>query len=612
MKILFTIILFAMSIVSYGQSEELLHETKVIHPKIEKARALIQSGNTEKAISLLNKTYSKTNDASIATELVNLYYRQNNDDKAVEWAKKSALNKSLDKNDVILFARLLIQKGDYKKALDHCLNYALLKNDSKGIADIAYACENLIASEKRSVLFNISTMPFNTNGEEVGITNYRNKYVMASNGLSDNGRFDFYTLQQDYNKWRYPEVLLRTPNTKINRTSLSYSLDGNYVYFSTYDNLTEKEKKKLNGSSPEFRIYFGISQGNEWVKTDIFPYQKEGFSYKDPAIHPEGKLLVFSSNQNSKDNFDLFFSVFEKNQWSKPELLSKHVNTNADEVKPYFSEDGSLYFSSNNKLGFGGFDIYKTHQSNGVWIRPDILPPPLNSKYDDMSIAFHYGRPGGFLVSNRNGNYDIFAFEDFNLKMSVSVMSKEDGALLPYSVVQLFQNDILLDEKLTGKDGDVTFQVASGNTYKISASKEGYEDVIKEVAASNKTNGGEFFVNTQLVKDKSYAIANPSQEVNFNNQNFIEITAQFVTPNNKPISRTSFKMINVNSGRMKILQTDDEGKFEQSLYIGNDYKLVIEYNNQTFEKYYSTKDRKVGKQDLLFILDQAVDESKVD
>ncbi|MEZ5006862.1 MAG: CDC27 family protein [Chitinophagales bacterium] len=601
-----------MSIISYGQSEELLQETKVIHPKIEKARALIQSGNTEKAISLLNKTYSKTNDASIATELVNIYYRQNNGEKAAEWAKKSALNESLDKNDVILFARLLIQKGSYKKALDHCLNYALLKNDPKGIADIAYACENLIASEKSSVLFNVSTVPFNTNGEEVGITNYRNNYVMASNGLSDNNRFDFYTLQQDYNKWRYPEVLLRTPNAKINRTSLSYSLDGNYVYFSTYDNLSEKEKKKLNGASPEFRIYFGISQGNEWVETDVFPYQEEGFSYKDPAIHPEGKLLVFSSNQNSKDNFDLFYSIFENHQWSKPKALSNYVNTDADEVKPYFAEDGSLYFSSNNKLGFGGFDIYKTKQSNGVWIRPDILPPPLNSHFDDMSIVFHYGRPGGFLVSNRSGNYDIFAFEDFNLKMSVSVMSKEDGALLPYSVVQLFQNDILLEEKLTGKDGDVTFQVASGNTYKILVSKEGYIDVNKEVAASNKTNGGEFFVNAQLIKDKSYAIANPSQEVNFNNQNFIEVTAQFVTPNNQPVTRTSFKMINVNSGRMKIIQTDGEGKFAQSLYIGNDYKLVIEYNNQTFEKYYSTKDMKAGKQDLLFILDQAVNESKID
>lgn len=615
MKFHFLIVFYALTVAVYGQSKTLiadptnsksteLHSGEVVNPKIIKARSLILTGKTEKAIALLNKTYSKSKDPAFAKELAAIYNQKNQSNKAMEWANKAALKESLIKDDVQLYAKLLMQQGDYQTALDHCLHYALLKNDSKGIAEIAYACENLIVVEKQSVLFKLNTVPFNTSADEVSITNYRNGFVMATNGLSENARFDFYKLQQDYNKWRYPEVLLRTPDAKINRTSLSYTIDGNYVYYTTYDFLTEKEMKKLNGASPKFSIYSGISLGNEWVEVQAFPFQIEGFSYKDPAIHPNGKMLVFSSDQNQKDNFDLYISILEQNEWSYPQSLGSNVNTDKDEVKPYFAEDGTLYFSSNNPLGFGGFDLYKTKRTTeNIWIKPDILPSPLNSTYDDMSIIFHYGRPGGYLVSNRNGNYDIYQFEDFNLKMSVSVMSKENGTLLPYAVVKLWKENVLIEEKLTGKNGDVSFQVANGNSYTIEVIKEGFQDFSKKVSAADEQNGGEFFVNAQLLNNTDYAKANADKEVKFNDQNFVDVTIEIVSTDQLPVARKSVKMINVNSGRMKVIETDDNGKFEQSLYIGNDYKLIIDYNNQTFEKLYSTKDMNVGKQDVLFILE---------
>ncbi len=611
MRFLYIIIFITISATLFAQKEQEVQE----NPKIVKARTLIKDGKSSKAFSLLNKLYSKTQDNNVGVELVNLYYQQNNSDKASEWAAQIGLEESLNKKDVILYSKLLIQNGNYQEALDHCLNYALQKNDSKGISEIAYACEELINAEKDAVLYNIKEVPFNTVGDEVSITNYRRNYVMASNGLSENSHFDFYILQQDFNKWRFPEPLLRKAKTNINRTGLSFSYDGNYIYYSDYEFISTKAKKKLGNKIVPFNIHSAIIVGGNLANVKKFPNQKEGFSYKDPAIHPDGKLLVFASNQNGKGNYDLFYSILKDTLWTKPISLGSNVNTTADEVKPYFRKNGELYFSSNTKLGFGGYDLYKTQLSNDIWIKPDILPPPLNSKYNDMGILFHYQNPGGFIVSDRKGNkssYDVYEFEDFNLKMSISVVNANDGSLLPYAEIKLYKEGILIGEKLTGKNGDVTFQVASGMIYQIEVSKDGFEKLSKEVSANNRLDGEEFYVNATIKMDANFIEAVKKEEVKFNNQNFITFRAQVVDKNEKPIPHNSFKIINSNTGRMKFIQTDKDGKFEQSLFIGNKYKLIFEHNNKVYEKFYDTINMEVSTKNVLFILENESDNSQLE
>jgi hypothetical protein len=69
-----------------------------------------------------------------------------------------------------------------------------------------------------------------------------------------------------------------------------------------------------------------------------------------------------------------------------------------------------LYFSSDRKEGFGGFDIYKISVHKNDSLR--ILGRPINSESDDYALITKDNGKTGYFTSNRNNKQDdIFSFE---------------------------------------------------------------------------------------------------------------------------------------------------------------------------------------------------------
>ena len=70
---------------------------------------------------------------------------------------------------------------------------------------------------------------------------------------------------------------------------------------------------------------------------------------------------------------------------------------------PSVTEDGRLYFSSDNHEGFGGLDIFVASRKSG---KVTISNPgkPLNSRGDDFGVN-PYNATRGFFTSNRDGGY---------------------------------------------------------------------------------------------------------------------------------------------------------------------------------------------------------------
>lgn len=602
MKIYFLAILFCIATLAFAQ------ETAPLHTKILKAQTLLQTSKAEKGIALLKKHFAKTKDPAAATTLVDYYFNNNQLGNALEWAKTANLQSSNQLKDVQLYAKMLISQGQIQQALTHCLNYASTTGDAKGVYDIAYACEAMIKANEQSVLYNVFPLEFNTKGDIVNVTNYRNQYAISSNAYSEHGKFDFLMLEPYYNKWREPYIMLKKPN-KTNQTSISYTLNGNHLYFSEYALISEKEKKKLGELPPQFTIYSAINKGNVWVDVQKLSFQKEGFSYKDPAIHPKGEMLVFSANLEDKSQYDLYFTTKEGSVWSKPKKLTA-LNTESNEVKPYFKNDGSLYFASDNPLGFGGYDIYKTTLENDIWLKPDILPMPLNSEYDDVGIAFHYEQPGGFIISNRvgsKGGFDLYGFEDFNLTLSVSVVDQSSGTVLPNAEIKLIKGDNIVAQKRADKSGSASFNVTPNLKYTIIANKSGFESNSKAILEKQRSDGEIFYLNIPLK-----AAPKTKAAEKYANQDFIDFEAQFVNNNDAPIAHTSVKIVNQKTGRMKVVQTDKEGRIELSLYLGNKYKFLIEYDGDLHEKHFSTENMEASLQNVLFILNNNEGKSLID
>lgn len=140
---------------------------------------------------------------------------------------------------------------------------------------------------------------------------------------------------------------------------------------------------------------------------------------------PSEGVTVFSPNRDfavmsivdvrGKTGSDLYYyNKLADGSWSNPEKIKGGINSNKDEITPFISADGSLFFASNGHDGLGGFDCYKSNFIDGYWSVPKNLGYPINTVDDDSHIAISADGTRAYISSRRNrplGDYDIFEIE---------------------------------------------------------------------------------------------------------------------------------------------------------------------------------------------------------
>jgi outer membrane protein OmpA-like peptidoglycan-associated protein len=153
---------------------------------------------------------------------------------------------------------------------------------------------------------------------------------------------------------------------------------------------------------------------------------------------------------------------------------------------PYSAIDGSLYFSSDGHPGFGGLDLYKAERREGQMVVQN-LGSPINTSADDFGL-FLFSPTKGFFTSNREGGAgddDIYTFvnNDPDLKIvnyflaGTTVTADDDGneTILSNTTVKLLdEEENLISEALTARDGKFTFRVYPEENYNIIGEKMDY------------------------------------------------------------------------------------------------------------------------------------------
>lgn len=110
---------------------------------------------------------------------------------------------------------------------------------------------------------------------------------------------------------------------------------------------------------------------------------------------------------------DIYFCTREGLKWSNPTNLGPEINTFGNEMFPFIADNGDLYFASDGHPGFGGLDIFMSKFVDGKWTKPENLGLPLNSSYDDFSLAEYKNTGKGLFCSNRpegKGGDDLYCF----------------------------------------------------------------------------------------------------------------------------------------------------------------------------------------------------------
>lgn len=325
--------------------------------------------------------------------------------------------------------------------------------------------------------FFFNRVPFNSPGTDFGPTFYKKGLLYVSSYTTDSKTtvhqgtgesfYKFYYSEKRQNgEYGVPQQVFKGLNTATYEGPLSLSADNKTVYFNR-NNLSQL-KAKTRDKSILLQFVKGTVGNDEITEITDFEYNDSKFSCTQPSLSLDGQELYFASNVDSAmGGTDLFVCQKINGKWSEPQSLGPLVNTVDDEMYPFITREGKLFFSSSCPASIGGLDVFMTERINGQWIKPIHLDAPFNTIFDDFSYIENNELGEGYLSSNRAesiGMDDIFLFNNV-------YKNKEEEALYHSKLISIINKDKFPNHrgnKIKGKLQSVsTDKAVSGNMVQL-------------------------------------------------------------------------------------------------------------------------------------------------
>jgi len=220
---------------------------------------------------------------------------------------------------------------------------------------------------------------------------------------------DFYKSVKVDGKWQTATYLSDKINTKYNEGALSLSQDGKVIFFTGCN--------RPDGLG-RCDIYVTQRKGDDWGKPfDLSPPINTPGWESQPSLSADGRTLYFVSNRKGGyGGYDIWKSTLSDKGWSEPENLGPNINTSLDEQSPFIHpDDSTFYFCSNGWPGLGGKDLFVSRLGkDGKWQKPTNLGYPINSSGDENGLTLTANGTSAFFASNKlngAGGFDIYTFE---------------------------------------------------------------------------------------------------------------------------------------------------------------------------------------------------------
>lgn len=207
-----------------------------------------------------------------------------------------------------------------------------------------------------------------------------------------------------------PEII----NTKnAHESSAIFSKDGKTMIFSRGNDGSKKGRQNVDIFSST------LEKDGTWSEPVMLAISDPNAWDSSPALSADGKTLYFSSDRESADakgGSDIYKSTKNtKGEWGNVKNFGSPVNTRGNDMYPYETVNGDLFFSSDGHPSFGSLDLFALRKKKDSTF-VENLGKPLNSSYDDFAMAFK-DTVVGYFCSNRpdgKGDDDVYEFTDYS------------------------------------------------------------------------------------------------------------------------------------------------------------------------------------------------------
>ena len=267
-------------------------------------------------------------------------------------------------------------------------------------------------------------------------------------------------------------------NTAFHESSAVFSKDLKTVYF-TRNNYKNGKKRTDRKNTVRLKLLkASVDEDGNWSDVEELPFNNDNYSVAHPALSLDGRKLFFASDMpGTTGESDLWYvDIYKDDSYGDPINLGQKVNTEGRESFPYIADDGTLYFTSDALIGFGGFDLFKAELTDsGIARDPENMGLPINSAGDDFGFLLTSETNTGYISSNRDGNRgsasdQIYYFKPSKCVVEITglVRDSNTGNLMPGATVKLLDMGMnIIAEQIVQQDARYSFpeEVECGQAY---------------------------------------------------------------------------------------------------------------------------------------------------
>ncbi|MFM7327365.1 MAG: OmpA family protein [Bacteroidota bacterium] len=259
-----------------------------------------------------------------------------------------------------------VKAGEARRLLDNC-EYALSHK-----ADDRFVTQPLSDTVNRFVM---QYFPVLTADE-------RMLFFTRRNGKTDRDTEDIVVSERDASGAFGPPVslspLIKTPG---NEGTCTVSADGRQIIFTSC---------RGRAGFGNCDLFESRKTGDQWSEPVNLGSGVNSSAWESqPSLSADGRVLFFVSDRRGGiGSRDLYRAEKgEDGKWQQSVNLGPAVNTRFDEISPFIHANGTtLFFASNGRPGFGGYDLYSTTRLDSLWKEPENFGAPVNNHEDQFSL----------------------------------------------------------------------------------------------------------------------------------------------------------------------------------------------------------------------------------